>query len=46
MRHNCSHSADAGVGCEGNIFCTIKYLAKEDMNVIPLQFHAQLVNCG
>ena len=20
MRHNCSHSADAGVGCEGNIF--------------------------
>ena len=20
LRHNCSHSADAGVGCEGNIF--------------------------
>ena len=20
LRHNCTHSADAGVGCEGNIF--------------------------
>jgi len=27
LHHNCAHSADAGVGCEGSIFCTIKYIS-------------------
>ena len=32
LQHNCAHSADAGVGCEGSIFCTIKYLGSNYYN--------------
>ena len=35
LRHNCAHSADAGVGCEGSIFSTIKYSG----NNYKLQFY-------
>ena len=42
-RHNCLHSADAGVGCEGIILKPfIKYCNKNQPYTL-LQLHAQLV---
>ena len=32
LRHNCTHSADAGVGCEGNIFWNLKYTVNRCCN--------------
>ena len=45
LRHNCSHSMDAGVGCEGNIMRYSK-LQLPFTYIILLQPHAQLVHCG
>ena len=40
--HNCLHSADAGVGCEGIILKPFKYCNKNQPYIL-LQLHAKLV---
>ena len=42
--HNCDHSVDAGVGCEGKFFHYIPELKTMVSNVQLLQLHAALVN--
>ena len=47
--HNCLHSADAGVGCEGNIFWNKDFAnvaaKRAVLRMSSLQLHAHMVSC-
>ena len=45
LSHNCLHSADAGVGCEG--MCNLHLILCCTMQLVTscTQFHVQLVSC-
>ena len=45
LTHNCFHSADASVGCEGELVLAKPNTRTLVSYVLLLQLHAELVNC-